>query len=101
MARDGLRHAGRVQPPSRISPTEDVGRQTGTFLVGNLLAAVTLGIAPTWPPVDVIIVDVSTNRTLPVWREGGEEGATLMSVLNEDLNSMRLEVFLEEWGLRL
>ena len=66
-------------------------------LVGNLLAAVTLGLTP----VDVIIVDVSTNRTLRVWHEGGEEGATLMSMLNEDLNSMRLEVFLEEWGLRL
>ena len=70
-------------------------------LVGNLLGAVTLGITPTWPPVDVIIVDVSTNRTLRVWHEGGEEGARLMSVLNADLNSMRLEVFLEEWGLHL
>ncbi len=70
-------------------------------LAGNLLAAVTVGSTPTWPPVDVIVVDVSTNRTLRVWHEGGEEAATLMSVLNEDLNSMRLEVFLEEWGLHL
>ncbi len=31
----------------------------------------------------LIIVDVSTNRTLRVWHEGGEEGATLMSVLKD------------------
>jgi hypothetical protein len=67
-------------------------------LAGNLLAAVTVGSTPTWPPVDVIVVDISTNRTLRVWHEGGEEAATLMSVLNEDLNSMRPEVFLEEWA---
>ena len=48
-------------------------------LVGNLLAAVTVGITPTWPPVDVIVVDVSTNRTLRVWHEGGEGAASLMS----------------------
>ena len=51
-------------------------------LAGNLLAAVTVGSTPTWPPVDVVVVDVSTNRTLRVWHEGGEEAATLMSVLN-------------------
>jgi len=40
-------------------------------------------------------------NVLTIGDEGGEEAATLISVLNEDLNSMRLEVFLEEWGLRL
>ena len=70
-------------------------------LVGDLLAAVTVESTPTWPPVDVIVVDVSTSRTLCVWHPVGEEAASLTSVLNEDLNSMRLEVFLEEWGLRL
>lgn len=69
--------ASRLRVESR-RPQISAGKWVRS-LVGNLLAAVPVGIPPTWPPVDVIVVDVSTNRTPRVWHEGGEEAASLMS----------------------
>jgi hypothetical protein len=70
-------------------------------LPANLLSAVTVGGSASWPPVDVLVVDASTDRTVRVWHEGGSEAATLLQVLNDDLAAMELDDFLQKWDLAL
>lgn len=67
-------------------------------VVATLVSA-TLGHSDSWPPVDVVLVDTSDGRTLRVWQEGGDNAATLLSILNEDLSTMSLGLFLEKWDV--
>ncbi|MDQ4047761.1 MAG: hypothetical protein M3131_00020 [Actinomycetota bacterium] len=58
-----------------------------------------MGHAATRPPVDVVLADGSNGRALRVWHEGGEQAATLLSVLNEDLTALAVDDFLEKWDV--
>lgn len=68
-------------------------------VVTNLVAGATLGHSDSWPPIDVVLIDTSDGRTLRVWKEGGDNAATLLSILNEDLSTMALDDFLEKWDV--
>ena len=62
MTGDEMLAASRLRVDSR-RPKISSGKWVRS-VVGNLLAAVTVGSTSAWPPVDVILVDVSTDRTL-------------------------------------
>ena len=64
----------------------------------NLLLAAITGPS-SWPPVDVVVIDQPTGRTVKTWHEGGEAASLLAAVLNEDLETMTLGDFLEKWDL--
>jgi hypothetical protein len=64
----------------------------------NLFPAAFSGPA-TWPPVDVVLVDQSTEGIVKTWHEGGDEASVFMAVLKEDLVGMSLDDFVEKWDL--
>ena len=79
--------------PSSVSPW----RKLRSF-VGNL--ALTAFSGPvTWPPVDVVVVDRSTGLVVRRWHEGGDEAATLLGVLRDDLSTMAPGEFIDKWDL--
>lgn len=67
-------------------------------LAGNILLALITGPS-SWPPVDVVLVDEPTGRTVKTWQEGGEGASLLVTVLKDDLMKMTLNEFVEKWDL--
>ncbi len=78
---------------STVSPS----RKVRSFLANLLLSA--LSGPTTWPPVDIVLVDLSTGFVVRRWHEGGEEAAGLLRVLNDDLITMPPEEFVEKWDV--
>ena len=67
-------------------------------LVGNLVLSALTG-PTTWPPVDIVVVDLSSGLVVRRWHEGGEEAAALLRVLSDDLVTMAPDEFIEKWDL--
>jgi len=66
--------------------------------VGNLVTSAFAGPA-TWPPVDIVLVEISTGLVVRRWHEGGEQAAALLALLNDDLITMAPEEFIEKWDV--
>ena len=66
--------------------------------VGNLVSSAFFGPA-TWPPVDIVLVDLSTGLVVRRWHEGGGEAAELLRVLSDDLITMAPDEFIEKWDV--
>ncbi len=49
--------------------------------------------------IDVVVIDVTTGRTLKTWHEAGDDASVLLSVLNEELAEMPYGEFAEKWDL--
>ena len=76
-----------------------MSKKVRAFVVNLVLAAVT---GPSsWPPVDVVLIDKPTGRTVKTWHEGGEGASLLTTVMNEDLATMTLGDLVEKWDLLL
>ena len=78
---------------STVSPL----RKVRSFLANLVLSAFS-GPA-TWPPVDIVLVDLSTGSVVRRWHEGGEEAAALLRILSDDLTTMRPDEFIEKWDV--
>ncbi len=65
--------------------------------VGNLVLSALTGPS-TWPPVDIVLVDLSTDLVVQRWHEGGEQAAGLLRLLTDDLTTMTPDEFIEKWG---
>ena len=70
----------------------------GGLFVSNLVSSVFTGSA-TWPPVDIVLVELSTGSVVRRWHEGGEEAAGLLRVLSDDLVTMAPDAFIDKWDL--
>lgn len=80
---------------STVSPSQKIR----TFLANLLLSALT---GPTtWPPVDIVLVDLFTGFVVRRWHEGGEEAAGLLRILRDDLITMPAKEFIEKWDVPL
>ena len=79
--------------PSTVSPW----RKMRSFL-GNLMLSAFSGPA-SWPPVDIVLVDLSTGSVVRRWHEGGEEAARLLTLLSDDLATMRRDEFVQKWDV--
>ena len=87
-------HLFRVESqPSTVSSL----RKVRSF-IANLVLSLFSGPA-TWPPVDVVLVELSTGVVVRRWHEGGEEAAGLLSVLSDDLATMAPDTFIEKWDV--
>jgi hypothetical protein len=73
------------------------GRKIRSFLAN--LAASALSGPVTWPPVDIVLVDLSTGLVVRRWHEGGEEAAGLLRLLNDDLSALRADEFIDKWDI--
>lgn len=74
-------------------------RKVRSFLANLLLSALT---GPTtWPPVDIVLVDLSTGFVARRWHEGGEEAAGLLRILSDDLITLPAKEFIEKWDVPL
>ena len=72
-------------------------RRTRSYVL-NLLAALISGPV-SWPPVDIVLIDLPTGRILKTWYEGGDDASIMLSVLNEELAEMPYGEFLEKWDI--
>jgi hypothetical protein len=72
-------------------------RKVQSFVV-NLVSSAYFGPA-TWPPVDIVLVDLSTGEVVRRWHEGGGEAAELLRVLSDDLLTMAPDEFIEKWDV--
>ncbi len=98
MAEDDQVAGGRLRAETRASSLS-AGKRARSF-AGNLLGElVNLGAAGSWPPVDVVLIDVATGRTVKTWHEGGADASVLLSVLQEDLAKMPYGEFVEKWDI--
>ena len=52
-----------------------------------------------WPPVDIVVVDLSTGFVVKRWHEGGDEAAGLLRISNDDLITMPRDEFIEKWDV--
>ena len=52
-----------------------------------------------WPPVDVVLLERATGQVVKRWHEHGNDAVVFMSALDEDLDGMTLDEFLEKWGV--
>jgi hypothetical protein len=66
--------------------------------VANLAASAFSGPV-SWPPVDVVLVDIATGAVVRRWHEGGEEAAGLLRLLNDDLSAMGADEFIDKWDV--
>ncbi len=66
--------------------------------VRNLVLSALTGPS-TWPPVDIVLVDLSTGLVVRRWHEGGEDAAGLLRLLSDDLATMAPDEFIEKWQL--
>ena len=78
---------------STVSPW----RKVRSFL-GNLMLSAFGGPA-SWPPVDIVLVDLSTGLVVKRWHEGGEEAAGLLRLLSDDLTTRPRDEFIEKWDV--
>ena len=51
-----------------------------------------------WPPVDVVLLERATGQVVKRWHEHGNDAVVFMSALDEDLDGMTLDEFLEKWA---
>lgn len=72
-------------------------RKVRSFL-SNVALSAFAGPA-TWPPVDIVLVDLSSGLVVRHWHEGGEEAAGLLRLLSDDLATLRPEEFIEKWDV--
>lgn len=93
---DGSRAGQFFRAESRHS-TLSPWRKVRSFLA-NLVFSAFAGPA-TWPPVDIVLVDLSSSLVVRRWHEGGEEAAGLLRVLTDDLTTMRPDEFIDKWDV--
>lgn len=93
---DEARAGHRFGAESRHS-TASRWRWVRSFL-GNVASSVIAGPA-TWPPVDIVVVELSTGSVVRRWHDGGEEAAGLLRGLNDDLLTLSPDEFIEKWDL--
>ena len=79
---------------STVSPW----RKVRSFL-GNLVSSAFTSAAPSWPPVDIVLVDLSTGFVVKRWHEGGDAATALLGILSDDLTTMRRDEFIEKWDV--
>jgi hypothetical protein len=77
--------------------TVSLWRKVRSF-IANLVSSSFSGPA-SWPPVDVVLVDLSTGLVVRRWHEGGEEAVGLLRVLSDDLTTMAPNDFIEKWDV--
>ena len=66
---------------------------------GNLVSSAFLVEPTSWPPVDIVLVDLSTGLVVRRWHEGGGAAAELLRVLSDDLITMAPDEFIEKWDV--
>jgi hypothetical protein len=93
---DGSEAGQRFRVESRHS-TLSPWRKVRSFLV-NLVSCAFAGPA-TWPPVDIVLVDLANSLVVRRWHEGGEQAAGLLGLLSDDLTTMRPDEFIDTWGV--
>lgn len=93
---DGSRAGQFFQAESRHS-TLSPWRKVRSFLA-NLMLSAFAGPA-TWPPVDIVLVDLSSSLVVRRWHAGGEEAAGLFRLLSDDLTSMHPTEFIDKWDV--
>ena len=93
---DGSRAGQLFRVESRHS-TLSLWRKGRSFLANLVLSAFS-GPA-TWPPVDIVLVELSSSLVVRRWHEGGEEAAGLLRLLSDDLTTMRPDEFIEKWDV--
>ncbi len=79
--------------------TLSVAKRVRSFFLNLLGATVVLGDFGTWPPVDIVVVDRGTGRTLKTWHEGHDGGSVLLAQLEQELTDMTYGEFAEKWDL--
>jgi hypothetical protein len=79
--------------------TISASRKVRSFLANLVSSAVQLTAPTTWPPVDIVLLELSTGLVVRRWHEGGEDAASLLMILNDDLITMRPEKFIEKWDV--
>ena len=103
MAAEGTPHLTDESPAGQFFRAESRDssvspwRKVRSFLV-NLVSSAFTGPA-TWPPVDIVLVDVSTGAVVRRWHEGGEDAAGLLNILRDDLSTMRADDFIQKWDV--
>ena len=88
----------RLRVEARPS-TVSLVRRAGSYVVNVLAELFGLPAPFGWPRIDVVVIDVTTGRTLRIWHEAGDAASVLLSVLNEELAEMPFGEFAEKWDL--
>ena len=65
----------------------------------SFLANLVFSASATWPPVDIVLVNLSSSLVVRRWHEGGEEAACLLRLLTDDLTTMIPDEFIDKWDV--
>lgn len=87
--------AARLRVEPRHS-TLSILRKARSFFANVVMAGLTGG-GGNWPPVDIVLINAETGDLVRRWHEYGGEATVFKETLEEDLDAMTYDEFVEKW----